>query len=101
MLGKAIGNLAKSVGIGIRVSLTLAVVVSTVARVTSVTVVDTSDHTNVVGMACGVGIMLRKTVSNLSEGVSLRLSLGVSLSLTLSVVVSSISSIADVSSRVT
>merc|ERR1712114_158100 len=79
MLGKAIGNLAKSVGI--RVSLTLAVVVSTVARVTnvsvtsvvstvsngsiardtSVTVVDTSDHTNIVGMACGVGIMLRKT----------------------------------------
>merc|ERR1712243_205402 len=113
MLGKAIGNLAKSVGI--RVSLTLAVVVSTVARVanvsvtsvvstvsngsiardTSMTIVDTSDHTNVVGMASGVGIMLRKTVSNLSEGVSLRLSLGVGLSLTLSVVVSSISSIAD------
>ena len=99
MLGKAVGNLAKSVGIGIRVSLTLAVVVSTVARVanvsvtsvvstvsngtiardTSVTVVDTSDHTNIVGMASGIGIVLGKTVSDLSEGVSICLSIRVSL----------------------
>merc|ERR1712243_135621 len=94
ILGKAVSDLAKSVGI--RVSLTLAVVVSTVARVTnvsvtsvvstvsngsiardtSVTVVDTSDHTNVVGMASGIGIVLGKTVSDLSKGVSICLSLG-------------------------
>merc|ERR1719222_838293 len=129
MLGKAVGNLAKSIGIGVGISLTLAVVVSTIARVadvssrvtsevstvanstvagdTSVTVVNTSDHTNVVGVASGVGVVLGKTVSDLTEGVSisisisLRLSLGVGLSLTLAVVVSTIASIADVSSRVT
>ena len=97
MLGKTVGNLAKGVGIGLRVSLTLAVVVSSVARVadvssrvssvvstvadgavagdTSVAVVNTSDHSNVVGVSSGVGIVLGKTVSNLAEGVSIGLSL--------------------------
>merc|ERR1719222_518701 len=129
MLGKAVGNLAKSIGIGVGISLTLAVVVSTIARVadvssrvtsevstvanstvsgdTSVTVVNTSDHTNVVGVASGVRVVLGKTVSDLTQGVgisisiSLRLSLGVGLSLTLAVVVSTVASIADVSGRVT
>ena len=107
MLGKAIGNLAKSVGI--RISLTLAVVVSTVARVanvstvavarvasrvtsvvstvanssiagdTSMTVVNTSDHTNVVGVASGIGVGLGKAVGNLAEGVGIRLGIRVSL----------------------
>merc|ERR1719228_756143 len=71
----------------------------------SMTVVNTSDHTNVVGVASGVGVVLGKTVSDLTEGVgisiSLRLSLRVGLSLTLAVVVSTVASIADVSSRVT
>merc|ERR1719228_2521107 len=127
MLGKAVGNLAKSIGIGIGISLTLAVVVSTKARVadvssrvtsvvstvanstvagdTSMTVVNTSDHTNVVGVASGIGVVLGKTISDLTEGVgisiSLSISLGVGLSLTLAVVVSTVASIADVSSRVT
>merc|ERR1712198_397918 len=127
MLGKTVGNLAKGVGIGLRVSLTLAVVVSSVARVadvssrvssvvstvtdgavagdTSMAVVNTSDHSNVVGVSSGVGIVLGKTIGNLAEGVgigvSLRLSLRVGLSLTLAVVVSTVASIADVSSRVT
>ena len=109
MLGKAIGNLAKSVGIRIRISLTLAVVVSTVARVanvstvavarvasrvtsvvstvangsvardTSMTVVNTSDHTNVVGVASGIGVGLGKAVGNLAEGVGIRLGIRVSL----------------------
>merc|ERR1719391_124828 len=91
MLGKTVGNLAKGVGIGLRVSLTLAVVVSSVARVadvssrvssvvstvadgavagdTSVAVVNTSDHSNIMGVSSGVGIVLGKTVSNLAEGV--------------------------------
>merc|ERR1719341_2487207 len=80
------------------------------------TVVNPSDHTNVVGVASGIGIVLGKTVSDLAEGVSisvsisLSLSLGVGLSLTLAVEVSTvanvstnvsnISRVADVSSRV-
>ena len=50
-----------------------------VARDTSMTVVNTSDHTNVVGMASGIGIVLGKTISDLSEGVSICLSIRVSL----------------------
>merc|ERR1719430_1438980 len=67
------------------------------------TVVNTSDHTNVVGVASGIGVVLGKAVSDLTEGVSISisLSLGVGLSLTLPVVVSTVASIADVSSRVT
>merc|ERR1719430_1400043 len=67
------------------------------------TVVNTSDHTNVVGVASGVGVVLGKTVSDLTEGVciSISISLRVGLGLTLAVVVSTVASIADVSSRVT
>merc|ERR1719339_365935 len=64
------------------------------------TVVNTSDHTNVVGVAGGIGVVLGKAVSNLSEGVSLSVSLRVSVSLTLAVVVAAVASVADVSSRV-
>merc|ERR1712203_1019813 len=99
VLGKTVGNLAKSVGISIRVGLTLAVVVSAVASVanvssrvatvvptvsdssvaghTSMTIVNTSDHTNVVGVAGGIGVVLGKAVSNLSEGVSLSIRVSV------------------------
>merc|ERR1719228_716103 len=101
MLGKAVGNLAKSVGIGIGISLTLAIVVSTIARVadvssrvtsvvstvadgsiardTSMTVVNTSDHSNIMGVASGIGVALGKTVGNLAKGVGICLSIRVSL----------------------
>ena len=71
-----------------------------VARDTSVAVVDSGDHSNVVGVSGGVGVVLGKAVSNLSEGVSLSVSLRVGVSLTLAVVVSAVASVADVSSRV-
>merc|ERR1719347_558232 len=62
-----------------------------VARDTSVAVVNTSDDANVVGMAGGVGVVLGKAVGNLTESV------GISIGLTLAVVVSSIASVADMS----
>merc|ERR1711934_1008466 len=74
MLGKAVGNLSKSVGFGVRVSLALAVVVSAVAngsiaRDTSMSIVYSSDDPNVVRVAGGIGVVLGKTVGNLAEGV--------------------------------
>merc|ERR1712180_449671 len=121
VLGKAVSNLTERVGISIRVGLTLAVEVSSVASVAdmsistvvstvadcsvarhkSMSVVNASDHSYVVGVASGVGVMLGKTVGNLAKSVGislgLRLGLRVSFGLTLAVVVSSIASVADMS----
>merc|ERR1711962_644635 len=121
VLGKAVGNLAESVGISIRVGLglTLAVVVAAVARVADVTVstvvstvsngsvarnasisvVNAGNYSHVVGVASGVGVVLGKAVGDLAEGVGISISLGlrVSLGLTLAVVVSSVASVANVS----
>merc|ERR1711934_1218858 len=95
MLGKAVGNLSKSVGFGfgIRVSLALAVVVAaeasvanvsssvttvvsavangSIARDTSMAIVYPSDDSNVVRVAGGIGIVLGKTKSNLANSVSI------------------------------
>ena len=99
VLGKAVSDLAKSVGIGIRVGLTLAVVVSSIASVadmsistvvstvadcsvarhTSMSVVNTSDDPNVVGVASGIGVVLGKAVSNLTKSVSISLGLRISV----------------------
>ena len=108
MLGKAVGNLSKSVGfgIGIGVSLALAVVVATeavaaeasvadvsssvttivsavangsISRDTSMSVVYSSDDSNVVRVAGGIGVVLGKTVGNLAESVSIGLSIRVGL----------------------
>merc|ERR1719348_474092 len=121
VLGKAVSDLAKSVGISIRVGLTLAVVVaavasvadvtvstivstvsnSSVARDTSIAVINAGDHSYVVGMSSGVGVVLGKAVGNLAKSVgisiSLRLGLRVSFGITLAVVMSSKASIADMS----
>ena len=101
MLGKAVGNLSKSVGFGIGVSLALAVVVAaeasvadvsssvttivsavangSIARDTSMSIVYSSDDSNVVRVAGGIGVVLGKTVGNLAEGVSIGLSIRVGL----------------------
>merc|ERR1719486_1467919 len=52
---------------------------SSVARDTSVAVVNTSDDSNVVGMSSSVGVVLGKTVGNLAEGVSISLGLRISV----------------------
>merc|ERR1711962_306669 len=121
VLGKAVGNLTESVGISIRVGLTLAVVVAAVASVADVTVstvvstvsngsvarnasisvVNAGNHSHVVGVSSGVGVVLGKTIGDLTECVSISISLGlslrVSLGLTLAVVVASVASVADMS----
>ena len=43
------------------------------------TVVNTSDHSNIMGVSSGISIGLGKTIGNLTEGVSIRLSIRVSL----------------------
>merc|ERR1719348_1208654 len=115
VLGKAVSNLTESVGISIRVGSTLAVVVAAVASVagvtvstvvstvsngsvainTSMSVVNTGDHSDVVGVSSGIGVSLGKAVSNLAEGVGISISLRVGL--TLAIVVSSVASVAHVS----
>ena len=121
VLGKAVSDLTKSVGIGIRVGITLAVVVASIASISdmsitavvstvangsvarhvTMSVVNASDHSDVVGVASSVGVVLGKTVGNLAEGVGISISLGlglrVSFGITLAVVVSSIASVAHVS----
>merc|ERR1719474_147984 len=99
VLGKAVSDLAKSVGIGIRVGITLAVVVSSIASISDMTVtavvstvangsvvrhvtmsvVNAGDHSNVVGVAGSVSIVLGKTVGDLAEGVSMSISLRISV----------------------
>merc|ERR1711973_332116 len=106
-MGKTISDLAEGVGISISISLglrvsfgiTLAVVVSSIASVAdmsistvvstvadcsvarhkSMSVVNTSDDPNVVGVASGIGVVLGKAVSNLAEGVSISLGLRISV----------------------
>ena len=126
MLGKAVGNLSKSVGfgIGIGVSLALAVVVATeavaaeasvadvsssvttivsavangsIARDASMAVVYSSDDSNVVRVAGGISVVLGKAKSNLAKSVSIGLSIRVGLSLALAIVVPTIARVADVS----
>merc|ERR1719394_1877532 len=99
VLGKAVGNLTESVGISIRVGLTLAVVVSSIASVAdmsistivstvsdcsvarnaSMSVVNASDHSYVVGVSSGVGVVLGKTVGNLTEGIGISLRIRISV----------------------
>merc|ERR1719295_2395967 len=105
VLGKTVSNLAKGVSLrlSLRVglSLTLAVVASTVASIadvssrvttivstvtngavardTSMAIVNPSDHSNVVGVSGGIGIVLGKTISDLAEGVGIGVSIRVSL----------------------
>ena len=50
-----------------------------VARDTSVAVVNASDDPNVVGVASGIGVVLGKAVSNLTKSVSISLGLGISV----------------------
>ena len=99
VLGKAVSNLTESVGISIRVGLTLAVVVSSVASVAdmsistvvstvangsvsrhvTMSVVNAGDHSDVVGVASSVGVVLGKTVGDLAEGVGISLRIRISV----------------------
>merc|ERR1719153_1343431 len=96
-LRESVGNLAKSVGI--RVSLTLAIVTSVATIDTSITsitsiatvsdssitsyttmsIINSGDNSDIMRMASSVGIGLREPVGNLAEGVSLRICLGLTV----------------------
>merc|ERR1712179_290710 len=72
---------------------------SSIARDTAMSVVNSSDDTDIVGVAGGVGIDLGETVGDLAEGVSVSICLGFRIGLTLAIEapVSSVSSIAGIS----
>merc|ERR1719187_81790 len=90
-LREPIGNLSEGVGIsisislGLTVSFTLAIVTtidttiamistvtnSTIARNYTMTIVNSSNDSNIVGMASSIGISLREPIGNLSEGVGI------------------------------
>merc|ERR1711875_182488 len=115
--GEPSSNLSNGVGIGIRVSLTLAIVVSSISMdgwgsismdsrvsigsmgvgrssIGSVSMVDwgrvgcSSHNSNIVGVSSSIGIVDGETSSNLSNGVGIGIRF--SLSFTLAIVVSSI-----------
>merc|ERR1712215_591174 len=92
-LRESVGNLAKS--IGIRVSLTLAIVTSvatidtSITSITSITtvsdssitsyttmsIINSGDNSDIMRMASSVGIGLRESVGNLAKGVGIRVGL--------------------------
>merc|ERR1711872_1028818 len=85
----AVGNLSDGLGLGL--SLTLAI--DSIASIASIAVAsgDEAGVANVVGVASGIGIGDGKAISHLSDGVGLGLSLGLTLAIKS---ISSISSIA-------
>merc|ERR1719153_319505 len=96
-LRESVGNLAKSVGI--RVSLTLAIVTSVATIDTSITsitsiatvsdssitsyttmsIINSGDNSDIMRMASSVSIGLRESVGNLAKGVSLGICLGLTV----------------------
>merc|ERR1712133_122381 len=96
-LRESVGNLAN--GVGIRVSLTLAIVTSvatidtsitsitsiatisdsTITSYTTISIVNSGDNTDIMRMASSVGIGLRESIGNLAEGVSLRICFGLTV----------------------
>merc|ERR1712215_446973 len=95
---EAVGNLAN--GVGIRVSLTLAIesmMVTSVSSITSVSgVTDSSDDSNMMRMASSVGIGHRESVSNLANSVGIRVSLTLAIVTSVATIETSITSIATV-----
>merc|ERR1712126_516540 len=96
-LRESVGNLAN--GVGIRVSLTLAIVTSVATINTSITsitsiatvsgssiasymtmsIINSGDNSDIMRMASSVGISLRESIGNLAEGVSLGICFGLTV----------------------
>merc|ERR1719495_659847 len=93
-LRESVGNLAKSVGI--RVSLTLAIVTSvatintcitsiatvsdsSISSYTTMSIINSGDNSDIMRMASSVSIGLRESVGNLAKGVSLGICLGLTV----------------------
>merc|ERR1719187_3138090 len=72
---------------------------STIARNYTMAIVNSSNDSNIVGMASSIGISLRESIGNLSEGVgiSISISLGLTVSFTLAIVTTIDTTIAMIS----
>merc|ERR1712059_41127 len=53
---------------------------STVARYSTMAIVDSSNDSNIVWVTSSIGISLRESIGNLSEGVGISISLGLTVS---------------------
>ena len=74
-----VGTGVSSVGSMVESTIDAMVSNSSVARDTSVAVVNASDDSNVVGVAGGVSIVLGETVGDLAEGVGISLRIRISV----------------------
>merc|ERR1712240_1003641 len=95
---ESVGNLVN--GVGIRVSLTLAIesmMITSVSSITSVSgVTHSSDDSNIVRMASSVGIGHRKAEGNLANGVGIRVSLTLAIVTSVATIDTSITSITSI-----
>merc|ERR1719153_1431778 len=111
-LRESVGNLAE--GVGIRVGLTLAIEAMMVATITTtiasiatvsdssitsymaMSIVNSSDNSNIMRMASSVGIGLGESVGNLANGVSIRVSLTLAIVTSVATINTSITSITSI-----
>merc|ERR1712002_1058265 len=113
-LRESVGNLAN--GVGIRVSLTLAIVTSvatidtcitsitsiatvsdsSITSYTTISIVNSSDNSDIMRMASSVGIGLRESVGNLTNGVGIRVSLTLAIVTSVATIDTSITSITSI-----
>merc|ERR1712168_1170688 len=94
-LRKTIGDLSEGVGISITVSFTLSIVTTidtTIAKITTVTnstiarnstmaIINSCNDSNIVGVTSSICISLRKTIGDLSEGVGISITVSFTLSI--------------------
>merc|ERR1711915_920120 len=61
----------------------------------SMSVINSSDHANIVRVSSGIGIMYRKSMMDLAESISIRLSFSITFSIVAMVGISMVSSVAN------
>merc|ERR1719153_1612402 len=111
-LRESVGSLTE--GVGIRVGLTLAIEAMMVATITTtiasiatvsdgsitsymtMSIVNSSDNSNIMRMASSVGIGLGESVGNLANGVSIRVSLTLAIVTSVATINTSITSITSI-----
>merc|ERR1711915_408671 len=67
----------------------------TISSNMSMSIIDSSDHANIVRVSSGIGIMYRKSMMDLGESISIRLSISITLSIVAMVAISMVSSVAN------
>merc|ERR1711872_377427 len=61
----------------------------------SMSVINSSDHANIVRVSSGIGIMYRKSMVDLAKSISIRFSFSITLSIVAMVAISIVSSVAN------